>query len=72
MRAFVTFPMNCEYVAEVVHVEEFPKDKFGVALPLKRSVTYGDSKHPGSLTRARINPLVVDTRGILLYLSFWK
>ena len=44
--------MNCEYVAEVVHVEEFPKGKFGVALPLKLSLTYGDSKHAGSLTRA--------------------
>ena len=59
MRAFVTFPyssshdpMNCEYVAEVVHVEEFPKGKFGVALPLKLSLTYGDSRHAGSLTRA--------------------
>ena len=59
MRVFVTFPynsphdpMNCEYVAEVVRVEQLPKDKFGVALHLKLSVTYGDSKPAGSLTRA--------------------
>jgi len=44
--------MNCEYVAEVVHVEEFPKGKFGVALLLKLSVSYGDSKPAGSLKRA--------------------
>ena len=41
MRVFVTFPfssghdpMNCEYVAEVVRVEELPNSKFGVALHL--------------------------------------
>ena len=41
MRVFVTFPfssghdpMNCEYVAEVVRVEELPNTKFGVALHL--------------------------------------
>jgi hypothetical protein len=55
MRVFVTFPfnsphdpMNCEYVAEVVRVEEFPKGKFGVAVHLKLSVTYGDSTPAGS------------------------
>ena len=59
MRVFVTFPynsphdpMNCEYMAEVVRVEALPKGKFGVALHLKLSVTYGDSKPAGSLTRA--------------------
>lgn len=59
MRLFVTFPyssphdpMNCEYVAEVVRVEELTKGKFGVALHLKLSVTYGDSTRAGSLTRA--------------------
>jgi hypothetical protein len=59
MRVFVTFPyssphdpMNCEYMAEVVRVEELPKGKFGVAVHLKLSVTYGDSKPAGSLTRA--------------------
>jgi hypothetical protein len=47
MRVFVTFPfssphdpMNCEYVAEVVRVEELPKDRFGVAVHLKMSVNY--------------------------------
>jgi hypothetical protein len=59
MRVFVTFPyssphdpMNCEYMAEVVRVEELPKGKFGVAVHLKLSVTYGDSNPTGSLTRA--------------------
>ena len=48
MRVFVTFPfssphdpMNCEYVAEVVRVEELPKGKYGVAVHLKMSVNYG-------------------------------
>jgi hypothetical protein len=47
MRVFVTFPfssphdpMNCEYVAEVVRVEELPKGKFGVAVHLKMSMNY--------------------------------
>ena len=47
MRVFVTFPfhsahdpINCEYVAEVMRVEELPKDKFGVAVHLKMSVNY--------------------------------
>ena len=47
MRVFVTFPfnsphdpLNCEYVAEVVRVEELPKGKFGVAVHLKMSVNY--------------------------------
>jgi hypothetical protein len=59
MRVFVTFPyssphdpMNCEYVAEVVRVEELTKGKFGVALHLKLSVTYGDNTRGASLTRA--------------------
>ena len=59
MRVFVTFPfnsphdsMNCEYVAEVVRVEVLPKGKFGVAVHLKLSVTYGDSTPVGSLTSA--------------------
>jgi hypothetical protein len=48
MRVFVTFPytsghdpMNCEYVAEVVRVEELPNNKFGVAVDLKMSVNLG-------------------------------
>ena len=48
MRVFVTFPfssphdpMNCEYVAQVMRVEELPNGKFGVAVHLKMSVNYG-------------------------------
>ena len=51
MRVFVTFPfssahdpMNCEYVAEVVRVEEMPNGKFGVAVHLKISMNYSGSK----------------------------
>jgi hypothetical protein len=51
MRVFVTFPfssphdpMNCEYVAEVVRVEEMPNGKFGVAVQLKMSMNYSGSK----------------------------
>jgi hypothetical protein len=45
MRVFVTFPfssahdpMSCEYVAEVVRVEELPNKRFGVAVDLKMSM----------------------------------
>ena len=61
MRVFVTFPyssphdpMNCEYVAEVVRVEELPKGKFGVAVHLKLSVNYGAGAPTDSLTHARL------------------
>jgi hypothetical protein len=54
MRVFVTFPfsslhdpMNCEYVAEVVRVEELPNGKFGVAVNLKMSMNYSGSKSGG-------------------------
>ena len=54
MRVFVTFPfssphdpMNCEYVAEVVRVEELPKGKFGVAVSLKMSMNYSGAKSGG-------------------------
>ena len=54
MRVFVTFPfssphdpMNCEYVAEVVRVEELPNGKFGVAVALKMSMNYSGSKSGG-------------------------
>jgi hypothetical protein len=54
MRVFVTFPfssahdpMNCEYVAEVVRVEEMPNGKFGVAVNLKMSMNYSGSKSGG-------------------------
>lgn len=45
MRVFVTFPyssphdpMNCEYVGQVLRVEELENDKTGVAVHLKMSV----------------------------------
>lgn len=51
MRLFVTFPygsphdpMNCEYVAEVVRVEELPNGKFGVAVNLKMTMNYSGPK----------------------------
>jgi hypothetical protein len=51
MRVFVTFPfssahdpMNCEYVAEVIRVEELPNGKFGVAVHFKMSMNYSGSK----------------------------
>jgi len=57
MRVFVTFPftsphdpMNCEYVAEVVRVENLANNRFGVALHLKMTMNYG-SKAPGSVAR---------------------
>src|SRR6267143_2903466 len=59
MRLFVTFPfssphdpMNCEYVAEVVRVEELPNGKFGVAVSLKMSMNYSGSAAPGFATRS--------------------
>jgi PilZ domain len=58
MRVFVTFPfssahdpMNCEYVAEVVRVENLANGRFGVALHLKMTVNYSSSAPPGSITR---------------------
>jgi PilZ domain len=51
MRVFVTFPfssphdpMNCEYVAEVVRVEELTNGKSGVAVHLKMSMNYSGHK----------------------------
>jgi len=53
-RVFVTFPvssphdpMNREYVAEVVRVEELPNSKFGVAVQPKMSMNYGGRSTPG-------------------------
>jgi len=47
MRVFVTFPfssphdpMNSEYVAQVVRVEELANGKYGVAVHLQMSVNY--------------------------------
>ena len=59
MRLFVTFPysspydpMNCEYVAEVVRVENLANGRFGVAVFLKMTMNYSASATPGSITRA--------------------
>jgi PilZ domain len=53
MRVFVTFPftsghdpMNCEYVAEVVRVENLPNKRFGVALHLVMTVNFNSSAPP--------------------------
>jgi hypothetical protein len=59
MRVFVTFPyssphdpMNCEYVAEVVRIDELPNNKFGVAVHLKMSMNYNSSSKSGVTTLA--------------------
>jgi PilZ domain len=59
MRVFVTFPftsphdpMNCEYVAEVVRVENLANGRFGVALNLKMTMNYSAGAPPGSISRA--------------------
>jgi hypothetical protein len=53
MRVFVTFPfssahdpMNCEYVAEVVRVEEQAGGKCGVAVNLKMSMNLSSTSTP--------------------------
>jgi len=58
MRVFVTFPfasshdpMNCEYVAEVVRVEEQPNGKFGVAVKLLMTMNYSASAKTNSVSR---------------------
>jgi hypothetical protein len=59
MRVFVTFPftsphdpMNCEYVGEVVRVENLANGKFGVALHLLMTMNYSAAAPPGSISRA--------------------
>jgi hypothetical protein len=59
MRVFVTFPfssahdpMNCEYVAEVVRIEELPNNRFGIAVHLKMSMNYNQSSKSGATTLA--------------------
>ncbi|HET8966286.1 MAG TPA: PilZ domain-containing protein [Candidatus Acidoferrum sp.] len=54
MRIFVTFPftsahdpMNCEYLAEVVRVEDLPKNRFGVAVDLKMTLNMNLATKPG-------------------------
>jgi hypothetical protein len=58
MRLFVTFPfssphdpMNCEYVGEVVRVENLPNNRFGVAVCLKMTMNYSAGGPPGSVNR---------------------
>jgi PilZ domain len=58
MRVFVTFPfssahdpMNCEYVAEVVRVENLSNGRFGVALRLIMTLNYNSGAPPGSVSR---------------------
>jgi len=55
MRLFITFPyssphdpMNCEYVGQVVRIEELPNNKYGIAVHLGLSLNYG----PGSPSQA--------------------
>jgi hypothetical protein len=58
MRLFVTFPftsahdpMNCEYVAEVLRVDEQPKKMFGVAVSLKMTMNYASGGPPNTTVR---------------------
>jgi c-di-GMP-binding flagellar brake protein YcgR len=55
MRLFITFPytsahdpMNCEYVAEVVRVEELANGRYGVAVQLKLSMNYSSGSSSGT------------------------
>jgi hypothetical protein len=55
MRIFVTFPftsahdpMNCEYLAEVVRIENLPKNRFGVAVDLKMTLNMNLASKPSS------------------------
>jgi hypothetical protein len=54
MRVFVTFPyssandpMNCEYLAEVVRIEELPNKKFGIAVDLKMTLNMNSTTKAG-------------------------
>jgi hypothetical protein len=58
MRLFVTFPftsahdpMNCEYIAEVLRVDELPKAMFAVAVSLKMTMNYASGGLPNTTTR---------------------
>jgi PilZ domain len=60
MRVFVTFPfssahdpMNCEYVAEVVRVENLPNNRFGVALHLIMTMNFNSGAPPTSISRPK-------------------
>jgi len=57
MRLFVTFPfasahdpMNCEYMAEVVRVENLANGRFGVAVHLKMTMNYSSGGASGSIS----------------------
>ncbi len=57
MRVFVTFPftsahdpMNCEYVAEVVRVENLPNGRFGVALHLIMTMNFNSGAPPSKIS----------------------
>jgi hypothetical protein len=59
MRVFVTFPYssqydptNCEYVAEVVRIEDLPNGKSGVAVHLKLTMNYSSTTPTGILSRS--------------------
>lgn len=59
MRVFVTFPfsslhdpMTCEYIAEVVRIEELPNSRSGVAVHLKLDLKYSSNSATGVLSRA--------------------
>ena len=54
MRVFITFPfmsahdpMNCEYLAEVVRIENLPKNRFGVAVDLKMTLNMNSTTKSG-------------------------
>ena len=75
MRVFVTFPfssphdpMNCEYVAEVMRVEDLPNGKSGVAVHLKMSINYSGSAASGSATRRLIQALTWGASSFILVL----
>jgi hypothetical protein len=58
MRLFVTFPftsahdpMNCEYIAEVLRVDELPKGMFAVAVNLKMTMNYASGGLPNTTAR---------------------
>jgi hypothetical protein len=60
MRVFVTFPftsahdpMSCEYVAEVVRVENLPNGRFGVAVHLVMTMNFNSGTPPTAIRRTK-------------------
>ena len=41
-------PMNSEYLAEVLRIDMFPNNKFGIAADLKMTVNMSSNFRPGS------------------------